>query len=66
MSKIIVHLSADQTVYMATHYGKRAAELKELFGTATLPTPYTGAMPAGEVVARLQALNPGACVEMQP
>lgn len=31
---------------------------KELFGTDTLPTPYTLAMPVSEILRRIKARNP--------
>ena len=39
-------------------------EVFDLFGTYTLPTPFTLAMPAAAVAERLAELNPGAVVEL--
>jgi hypothetical protein len=37
---------------------------KELFGTDTLPTPFLISTPADYVLAKLQALNPTANVQL--
>jgi len=36
----------------------------ELFGTDTLPTPYTAAAPASMVLQAIKALNPGRIVRL--
>ena len=38
---------------------------KELFGTDTIPTAYSGQMPCGEVLARVKALNPDCNVSVK-
>lgn len=38
----------------------------DLFGTDTLPTPFSSPMPGGAVLARVQALNPGRTVTLTP
>ena len=38
-------------------------QVKELFGTDTIPTAYTKTMPKSEVLRRVRALNPGCIVE---
>ncbi len=39
-------------------------EVFDLFGTYTMPTPFTLAMPGAAVVERLSELNPDAVVEL--
>lgn len=34
----------------------------EVFGTDTIPTPFTSFAPVKQVIARIQALNPGKLV----
>ena len=40
-------------------------EVKRLFGTDTLPTPFSTATPASQVFAVIQELNPGVEVRMR-
>ena len=39
-------------------------KVRELFGTDTLPTAFMADMPASEVLAQIQQLNPGAVVRL--
>jgi hypothetical protein len=57
-----LRLTIRNGLWHATEHGERAAELRRLFGTATLPTPYGAAVPGHVVRAKLLALNPGARV----
>ena len=41
-----------------------ANEVYGLFGTCTLPTAFTAAAPASEVLAEIQRLNPDEMVEV--
>lgn len=56
-NKIIVRI--EQDTWMATHKGPHAARVFELFGTITLPTPFTSLTPFDVVRERLEYLNPG-------
>jgi len=50
--------------WLATTTGPAAAQLIDLFGTATLPTAFTADMPAADAQRRVQALNPTETVTM--
>ena len=52
-----ITLSLTQTGWMATFIGD--TQVKALFGSDTLLTGFRSSMPAHEVVARIQAANPG-------
>lgn len=45
-------------VWHATSSGPEAAAVTRLFGTATLPTPYTAAIDPRVVLGTIQRLNP--------
>ena len=55
------HLIRDKAsdCYAVEHTGDDRAEIADLFGTATLPTPFRLCMDAGEVMRRLADRNPG-------
>ncbi len=44
--------------YCATYTGAHAQEIIDLFGTATLPTPFMSGVPISKVVSQLALLNP--------
>lgn len=44
------------------HEGEGASEIIDLFGTDTLPTPFTPNARADDVLAEVARLNPGAAV----
>ncbi len=45
--------------WMVQSRGPIAVGVKALFGTDTLPTPFTLSKPRAEVVAEIKRLNPG-------
>lgn len=51
----------DQTFMVDNSGASDAAEIRQLFGTDQIPTPYFGKYPAAKVVAAIRANNPG-CV----
>lgn len=57
---ITVHLS--ETGWCATFGGPHAAEIVELFDTATLPLPFTAQAPLQMVLADIRARHPGVVV----
>lgn len=60
VSRIVI--SKCDTGYNATYSGPIASEVIELFGTATLPTGFTAAAVASDVLAKLRAANRDAVV----
>ena len=54
--KMIVRLEGN--TYIADHYGQIAAELADLFGTTTLPLPFTAEASPELVLSSLRRLNP--------
>ena len=61
---MILHLNLTSDGWTVTHYaqgrddGPRIREIVDLFGTTTLPTPFTAAAPVDRVRAELERLNP--------
>lgn len=51
--------------YTATFDGPLGDETHRLFGTRTLPTPFTNRAKAAQVLDDLRAKNPGVRVEFQ-
>lgn len=50
---------AGKDAWMVHNRGPHAARVKALFGTDTLPTPFTLRKPRADVVAEIARLNPG-------
>ena len=50
------------TGFDATFNGPEAANVLRLFGTNTMPTPFTSKAKIQDVMAEIQRLNPGALV----
>ena len=48
--------------YSATFSGSDLKGMMEAFGTDTLPTPFTGRAELRDVIAAVEALNPGSVV----
>lgn len=48
--------------WLATYIGPHAKEISELFDTCTIPTAYTARAPLHQVIAEIQARNPGVSV----
>jgi len=61
-SKIKIRLDGDG--WVADHEGDVAIGVVDLFGTATIPTPFLKVTPGHLVVDALQRLNPGVTVEL--
>ena len=61
MKKEQMRVWRGDTVWLVT---SDAPEVRELFGTDTLPTPFTLAVGAETVVAELRGLNPDADVRL--
>ena len=51
----------DDVIY-AVHTGPHAEQVKKLFGTVIIPTPYTRQYGIARAVAAIQALNPDVVV----
>lgn len=64
MDKIRIHLG--ESGWLATYEGPHAKRIVELFGQATLPTPFTSTAPVGMVISAIRNLNPGARVSHLP
>lgn len=56
MNSIIITKRGD--AWIARFTGEHAATIIELFGSDTVPTPYTLATPCAAVVAEIKARNP--------
>ena len=67
-NRIILQIERDRqtgrNVWCSLHTGPHAAEIVDLFGTATIPTAFFAAMPAAEVLAEIRRLNPGVEVSL--
>lgn len=65
--KSVMRIERNATGYVVTELinGVPNPELVSLFGTATLPTPFTSAAAPEEVVARIKVLNPESEVEFK-
>lgn len=61
MNKIII--GRGPQTYVARYEGPHAEEVKGLFGTDILPTPYGLGMNVDFVVGRVADANPGVTVE---
>ena len=59
-NEILIHLG--EQGWLATFAGPQAPEIIDLFGTDTLPTPYTASTALATVIAEIQAKNPDAVV----
>jgi hypothetical protein len=59
-NEILIHLG--EQGWLATFQGPHAAEIDELFGDVTLPTPFTARAPLAAVIAEVQSKNPGVIV----
>jgi hypothetical protein len=57
-----IELRVDGNQWVAQWIGPHAAKTVELFGTDTLPTPYSTSAPAAVVLAQVMSLNP--CVDV--
>lgn len=56
-------------MWVGEHFGPKAQEVRELFGTTVLPTPFSSIVSPGEVMETVQSLNPHAVVavlDVQP
>ena len=60
----VITLTRQGGVWTARNDGPETANIIELFGTATLPTPFRDTVPATTVLERIQRLNPGATVRI--
>lgn len=58
MQRNVMTLVLIGVTWHVRYSGAHRAEIVDLFGTDTLPTPFTDARPGEDVLARLQALNP--------
>ena len=56
-----ITLSSNQDAWHATFSDP---EVAALFGTATILTPFSAAVPAATVLAAIQAKNPGSAVTL--
>ena len=61
---IALYISGGQ--WHAQHLGPYAREVRELFGTTVLPTPFSHICPAEDVLEEIQALNPRTVVYLMP
>ncbi len=50
-------------MWMARHTGPHSRDIVSLFGTDTLPTPFSSSVPVRQVVAELLVNNPGANIK---
>ena len=57
-----IELRIEGNQWVAQWIGRHAAEIVDLFGTDTVPTPYMGSAPAAVVLAQVMSLNP--CVDV--
>jgi hypothetical protein len=55
----LIRVSLRGGVWMAQFIGPHAEIIRGLFGTDLIPTPWTAAADSAEVLADLQARNPG-------
>ena len=55
--QVVVYAGRD--AWMVQSRGPIAVGVRALFGTDTLPTPFTLSKPRAEVVAEIKRLNPG-------
>lgn len=56
-------------MWVGEHFGPAAQEIRELFGTTILPTPFSAVVSPGEVMETIQDLNPGkvvSVIDVQP
>jgi len=60
MNRIVILLQG--RTWNAQFVGPHSAEIIELFGTDTIPTPFTSLTPVAEVVAEVRRRNPGVLV----
>lgn len=60
-STILIHLG--EQGWLATYAGPHAKRIGDLFGTMTIPLPYTARAPLETVVSEIQARNPGVIVK---
>jgi len=54
----------DGSNYQATFLGPHSQEIKELFGTYTIPTPFLSGANPQEVLSVIQEQHPGVQVEL--
>ncbi len=67
-------MSHRETIYLqlrgvgweATFVGPESHRIEELFGSTTIPTPFTATMDGKEVQARIQALNTNSRIVLAP
>lgn len=57
-----IHIHPGKDGWLATHYGPRALEIYDLFGTVTILTAWRLGTPAREVLQNLAMHNPGSIV----
>jgi hypothetical protein len=60
MDRIVLNVTAGG--WVARHEGSIAADVWRLFGTDTIPTPFTLRTSAERVLATIKELNPGVVV----
>lgn len=62
-----IHLTRQDAanVWTATYAGPHAARIRALFGSATVPTPFTASAPATLVVTEIRRLNPAVSVTVR-
>jgi hypothetical protein len=59
MEKNAIQIVPVDGQYVARWSGPHAAEVRRLFGSVELPTPYTTATPGPDVKREIERLNPG-------
>ena len=57
-----IYLQLTNQGWMATYAGPHADRIWQLFGTPTVPTAFTAEANVFEVVAQIEASNPGVMV----
>jgi hypothetical protein len=60
MNEILIHLGSSG--WLATYVGPHAKEIGKLFGTCTIPTPFSANVGLNNVCREVAKLNPGVMV----
>lgn len=62
-NQMYLYPSADQGVWMIEHVGPHAAQIKDLFGSPVIPSPFRLPITGRAVCEALRSKNPGVFVD---
>ena len=63
-AQTVITLTRGASQWLATWAGPEAEHVEELFGTATIPTPFSASMAPDRLLASIRALNPECIVRI--